>query len=421
MLKTVEDISTTKKRLKIEIPADTIEKEITDSLDRVRRTTTLPGFRTGKTPISLIEKKFGKKIEGEVLERMIPRVYIDALKEADITPVANPVLEEELDFKRHLPISMTFTVEIMPKVENLRYEGIKVKELPIVVDDSDIDTVLKRLREERTTYEVSEGLSEMDGLVVFDYSIKEDSFEIKDQAFKIGSGVFPEDFSQKLIGRKKGDELTIETTFPADHPLGKFAGRRLTFNVSIKDVKKAILPEIDDEFAKDIGFDNLSELRKQVGEDIRKAKENEAAKIQKAELINKLLESHEFDVPESLVENEALALASADMSRKQGTGKAQAKDKDIEKLRAELRPNAIKNVKASLLLDMIGKKEKITVTEDEVRNALAGMARRFSVSPENLMKFYTSRDGSLNGLKNSIFEDKALDLILSKAAIEKGE
>lgn len=419
MLKTVEDISTTKKRLKIEIPADTIEKEITDSLERVRRTTTLPGFRTGKTPISLIEKKFGKKIEGEVLERMIPRVYVDALKEADITPVANPVLEEELDFKRHLPISMTFTVEIMPKVENLRYEGIKVKELPIVVDDSDIDTVLKRLREERTTYDVSEGPSEMDGLVVFDYSIKGDSLEIKDQVFKIGSSVFPEDFSQKLIGKKKGDELTIETTFSADHPLEKFAGRRLNFNVSIKDVKKVILPEIDDEFAKDIGFDNLSELRKQLGEEIRKAKENEVAKIQKAELIKKLAESHEFDVPESLVENEAMALASAEMSRKQGPGKAQAEE--IAKLRDELRPNATKNVKASLLLDMIGKKEKITVTDDEVRNAMTTMARRFSVSPENLMKFYTSRDGSLNGLKNSIFEDKALDLILSRATIEKGE
>lgn len=419
MLKTVEDISTTKKRLKIEIPADTIEKEITDSLDRVRRTTTLPGFRTGKTPISLIEKKFGKKIEGEVLERMIPRVYIDALKEADITPVANPVLEEELDFKRHLPISMTFTVEIMPKVENLCYEGIKIKEFPIVVDDSDIDTVLKRLREERTTYDVSEGPSEMDGLVVFDYSIKEDSLEIKDQVFKIGSSVFPEDFSQKLIGRKKGDELTIETTFSADHPSEKFAGRRLTFNVSIKDMKKVILPEMDDEFAKDIGFDNLSELRKQLGEEIRKAKENEVAKIQKAELIKKLAESHEFDVPESLVENEAMALASAEMSRKQGPGKAQAEE--IAKLRDELRPNATKNVKASLLLDMIGKKEKITVTDDEVRNAMTNMARRFSVSPENLMKFYTSRDGSLNGLKNSIFEDKALDLILSRATIEKGE
>src|SRR5512135_1926550 len=133
MIKTVEDIGATKKRLKIEIPAEVIEKEIRDSIEKLRRKTTIPGFRTGKAPIDLIEKRFGKEIESDVLERVIPQGYIEALREANITPVANPVLEEKSDFKRRQPISMTLTVEVMPHIENLNYEDIPLKDIPVAV------------------------------------------------------------------------------------------------------------------------------------------------------------------------------------------------------------------------------------------------------------------------------------------------
>ena len=418
MLKAVEDITATKKRLTIEIPADAIEKEIRESFERLRLKTTLPGFRTGKAPMELIEKRFGKDVEQDVLDRIVPQGYVAALKEADITPVANPMLEEKFDFKRNQPLSMTLTVEIMPKIENLNYENITVKDIPVSVSDEEILSVLRRQQEEKATYEPSGGPVDMNDLVVLDYTAQGEEIEARDQVFKVGGSMFPEDFSRNLTGKAKGDEMVIETTFPADHPSGKVAGKHLFLNVTVKDIKKIHLPAIDDELAKDTGFGNLEEMKKRIGEEIDRAKKNEVAKIQKAEIVKKLIESHDFPVPDSLVENEVAALVSAALAgRRQQT----ADEKDMEALKQEMRPDAVRNVKASVLIETIGKDRGVSVTEDEMKNAVVSLAQRLQVSPEKIMKFYVSRDGSLEGLKNSIFEDKVLDLILSKAAVEKGE
>jgi len=419
MIKTVEDISATRKRLRIEIPADMIEKEIRDSLEKLRRKTTIPGFRTGKAPINLIEKRFGKEVESDVLERIIPQGYVEALREANITPVASPVLEEKSDFKRRQPISMTLMVEVMPNIENLKYEDIPLKDIPVTVSDSDVESVLKRQQEEKATYEPSEGPVEMNDLIVVDYSSPGDGVEAKDQIVKVGGSMFPEEFTRKLVGRGKGEELSIEATFPGDHPLENLAGKHLTMKVMIKDIKKVNLPAVDDELAKDIGFQNLEEMRKRIGEEIEKAKRNEVAKIQKAEIIRNLVESHEFDIPESLVERESEMLASAALSHR--TKAAEPSEHELDALKQEARPNAMRNVKASLLIETIGKAQGVSVAEDEVKRAIISLAQRLSVSPEQIMKFYISRDGSLEGLKGSLFEEKVLDLILSKAKLEKGE
>ena len=419
MIKTVEDISATKKRLRIEIPAEVIEKEIQDSLEKLRRKTTIPGFRTGKAPVDLIEKRFGKEVESDVLERLIPQGYVDALREANITPVANPVLEEKSDFKRKQPISMTLMVEVMPNIENLNYEDIPLKDIRVAVSDSDVESVLRRQQEEKATYEPSEGPVEMNDLIVVDYSAPGDGVEAKDQIVKVGGSMFPEEFTQKVVGRGKGEELSVEATFPEDHPFENLAGKHLTMKVVIKDIKKVNLPAVDDELAKDIGFQNLDEMRKRIGEEIEKAKRNEVVKIQKAELIRNLVESHEFDIPESLVERESEMLASAALSHR--TKGAEPSEHELDALKQEVRPNAVRNVKASLLIETIGKAQGVSVAEDEVKRAIISLAQRLSVSPEQIMKFYISRDGSLEGLKGSLFEEKVLDLILSKAKLEKGE
>ncbi|HYA31636.1 MAG TPA: trigger factor [Thermodesulfovibrionales bacterium] len=416
MLRAVEDITTTRKRLTIEISPDDIEREIRDAFEKLKRKTTLPGFRTGKAPMELIEKKFGREVEQDVLDRVIPRGYLDALKEANLVPVANPVMEEKLDFRRHHSLSMTLTVEVMPKIDNLQYEGIKVKDFPVKVDESDVESVLQRQQEEKATYEPSEGPVDMSDLVVIDYAARDEGIDAKDQVFKVGGSMFPGEFSQGLVGRRKGEEFSTEVTFPEEHPSSKLAGRKVALSVMVKDIKKVHLPQIDDELAKDSGFENLGEMKERIGEEIEKAKKNEVAKIQKAEILRKLIESHEFDVPESLVETETTVLASTVMA-----SKGQEAEKDPETLKQELRPNAMRNVKASLLVETIGKAQGVSVSEEEIKGAIVSLSQRLSASPESIMKFYISRDGSLEGLKNAIFEDKVLDLILSKAVVEKGE
>ncbi|MCL5024417.1 MAG: trigger factor [Nitrospirae bacterium] len=418
MLRAVEDISATRKRLRIEIPADAIEKEIRESFEKLRRKTTLPGFRTGKAPLELIERKFGKEVEQDVLDRVIPQGYVEALKEADLTPVADPQLEEKIDFKRRQPFSMTLTVEVMPKIENLKYAGLRVKDIPVAVSDEDRESVLRRQQEEKATYEPSEGPVEVNDLVVLDYSVQGEDTGAKDLVFKVGGSMFPEDFSRSLQGRAKGEEFSVEQGFPADSPVRGLAGKQVTMQVAVKDIKKAHLPAIDDELAKDAGFENLEEMKKRIGEEIEKAKKREVAKIQKSEILKQLLDAHDFAVPESLVEHETAALMSAVLANR---GKEPSGEPDAEALRQEVSPNAVRNVKASLLIETIGRAEGVSVTDDELKGAIVSIAQRLSASPENIMKFYVSRDGSLDGLRNSLFEDKVLDLLLSQAVVEKGE
>lgn len=420
MLKTVEDLSKTKKRLRIEIPADSIEREIQESLEKVRLQSRLPGFRPGKTPMDLIEKKFGKKVEAEVLEKVLPRVYMAALREANISPVTNPVLDEEINFTRRQPVSMSLTVEIMPEIANLNYDQLKVKDIPVTVDETDVKSVLDRLRDERAAYEPSGEPAGPDDMVVIDYSTVEGDFEAKDFMVKVGENMFPADFSKKLIGKNKGEKFGVETVFPANHMNRKLAGRKVKLNVTVSDIKKKNSPGLDDEFAKDIKFENLEALKKHIRDSVLQSKELEAAKIHKAELLKKLIASCDFEAPASLVDRELENLISKATIITSGSASGSGEERDGESFKPELKDEAVRNVKAALLIETIGKKENVAVSEEDLKTAIISMSQNFSISPDELMKFYLSKDGSLQRLKNSIFEDKVMDLLLSKAVKEKG-
>ncbi len=413
MLKTVEEVSPTKRRLVIEIPPEEIEREIAGELSRLKERTRLPGFRPGKAPMGLIEKKFGKDVEGEVLQKLIPKHYSQSLTEAGLKPVANPVFEDSGQFKRNEPFSMTLLVEVMPKIEGLSYEGIPIKDVEITVTDKEIEDIIAGLREDRAVFEpTEEPLSEGD-LAVMDYEVPEENQKHEGQVYKLGSPGMPEEFSKGLIGKKKGDVFDLKVKFPEGYEDKEAAGKELTFHISLKDAKKVKLPELDEGFAKELGRTDLADLRGHVKEEIGKSKENALKRMQKAEVMKKLVETYDFPAPESLVERELNQLAEEAVSSGQAANPDEAKEK--------LRSAAARNVKASLLLDMIGEREKVGVSEEEIRQKVADLSRRLSIAPENIIKYYVSRHGSLESLKNAVYEEKVLDLVLQKAKAEKDE
>jgi trigger factor len=461
LLKSVEDISTTKKRLRIEIPSDVIEKEIRDSIEKVRQKAKIPGFRPGRTPVNIIEKRFGKEVEAEALDKIIPEYYSKALKEAELTPVAMPVFDEKLDFKRNNPVSLSITVEVMPKIENLSYENMKVKDIPAAVDDAEVEDYLKKLQGEKAIYEVAEKEIETDDLVSFEYvdakiAGEENAAFLKEQISKMGNEVLPPDIIEKMIGKKKNDIVEFTTTpkvFGEDCKSKELAGKTINMKVAIKEIKKKNLPAIDDEFAKDLGFENISEMKEKIKEKILNFKKEHIVRIQKAIIVNKILEAHNFEVPETLVKKELESLmmeeslsdarykpAPASEARpgmqdntpltppllrgefKGGdAGSLEAEKKDFENLQADMGSKAVRNVRASIIIDAIGQKEGITVTDDEIKDRIAVLAQRLSATPEAVINFYKYKEGSLEGLRHSIFEDKVMDMLLSKAIIEKGE
>jgi trigger factor len=439
LLKSIEDINATKKRLRLEIPSDVIEKEIGDSLEKVRQKAKIPGFRPGKAPISLIEKRFGKEVEAEVLDKVIPEYYSKALKEAEITPVATPTFEERLDFKRNNPLNLLFAVEVLPKIENLEYENIKIKDIPVIVDEAEVEEYLKKLQEDKAVYEVAEKDVEKDDLVTFDYTdcniIGEESPpSLKEQISEMGNEIFPLDIMEKVIGKKKGEIVEFNTTFDESCKSKELAGKTVEMKVLIKEIKKKNLPAIDDEFAKDLGLENITEMRGRIRERLSAFKKEQIEKIQKANIINKILESHKFEVPETLFRRELESLMMQEsFSQKKSVETTSVSDnleqekviapqsrEDAEKMQAELENRALRNVQASIIVDMIGKKEGVAVADNEVNERISLLAQRLSATPEAVKNLYY-REGSLEGLKHSIYEDKVMELLLSKAVIEKGE
>lgn len=438
MSTTVEDISTTKKRLKIEIPSDVIEKEYQSSLSKVKQRAKIPGFRPGKVPVNIIEKKFSGDIKADIIDRLVPEYYSKALKEGNLVPVTMPKFENEVEIRRNEPLSIQLTVEVRPRIDELHYEGLKVNDVPVNVEEQEIDDTLQSVQKERALFDVVEREIKVDDLIVIDYAKLDSTGEKelssgKDQVMNLDSSVTPQGILEGVVGKKKGD--VVELAIPSfkdgkevpDKDENVSEGSRI--RITIKEVKEKRLPELDDEFAKDFGHDTLASLREKIEEGLLQAKKDGAVKEQKAKLRDILVDSHDFDVPETLLDKEMQNLIvnekfskkeSQELVEEAKTGKEQDAGDETEAAE-RLKPQAVKSVKAIILLDMIAEKEGITVTEEEMKSKIILLAKQLQTSPETVMNLFMTKDGSLENLRNTIRDDKVLDRILSKAEIIKGD
>jgi len=441
VLKSVDDISETKKRLRIEIPAELIETEIRKSLEKLRSSVAIPGFRAGRAPVSLIEKRFGKRAEAEVLEKVVPEHLSSAIREAALDPVTMPELDEEFEYKRNAPLSFSVTVEVKPKIEQISYDNLTAKDIPFEVKDAEVEEALKALQQKRAVFDVSDAGAETDDFVSFEFvdcvtAEGETVPSAKEAVSKMGNEVFPGDIMDKVLGKKKGDVVEFDRVFDETAPK-ELAGKQLRIRVRVSEVKRKTLPAIDDEFAKDLGYETVAELTGAVREKIRAAKADRVRTIQKAEIVRKLVDAHSFDVPESLVrrEIESISLqrslsgspessvptgtatdgaATAQEPRAEGAEQEKAVDDD-----AAVRKSAVRNVQARFILDAIARKEGIIVSDAELNERIATLAQKMEASPEAIRNFYSYRDGSLEGLRQSMLEEKVMDLLLERATIEK--
>lgn len=408
MLKSVEEISATKKRLKIEIPAEVVEEEIQKALREIQKKAKIPGFRPGKAPLSIIEKKFGKDAESEVLEKLVSKFYNTAIKEAKLKPVLPPMAEDAIDIKRNEPLSFELIVETRPEVENLNYEDIEIEDVSTEVKDEEVEEVLQRLSKERGVYEPTDEPAQTEDLVVIDYKTDIEK-EAKDYVYKIGAGPFPTEFSKALEGKRKGESFSVTIDFP-ENSIADFAGKKVSFYIDLKEVKRRKdIPY--DELPGELGFEDMDKLKKYVKESLEKAKKEQAEQKQIVEILKKLLDTHDFELPEGLVEMEIKRMAEE--YERMGLDITQHMDKISE--------NAKRNVKSYLLIELIGEKEGIAVSEEDLKKEIINISRKYSITPQGVVQYYMSRDGSLEALRNSVFEKKVFDILLQKAKINKSK
>jgi trigger factor len=421
MLQEIKEVSPTTRRITINIPADAIKAEFNSSYDKLRAVARIPGFRQGKAPQAILEKRFGKDIEAEVMQKIIPEFYSKAITEADIEPVGYPSIEGDVALKADQPLSLTFTVEVKPALGELKYEGIVLEKKKLSVEDEEIERALKTLQESKVLYSVTEesikegDLAVIDGDAFIDGEKKEE-LSYGEYPFVQGSETIPEEFSAAILGKKKGDEFEVKLNFEGDHPNKTIAGKEILFKVKIKETKKRNVPPLDDEFAKEFDSDSVEELRKKVRDNISERKESEINLGYKKEILNRLIKDHDFEVPASMLKSE---IDSFIEQLNESAVKRNETVRPEQDLRKEYEETARGNVKSVLILEAIGKKENITVNEDDTKKAINEIAVRHNLKPEEVTKIYSVREGSLDALKSRLFGDKVLEFLLGKSVIQE--
>jgi len=421
MLHEVEELTPTKKKIKVSIPWDVIQAKLDSEYAALRATAKIPGFRPGKVSHAILKKKFGKSVEGEVIGKLVPEYYTNALIEAKLEPVGYPDIEGGIgELKSDQPLSFTFTVEVKPEIKDLKYESISLKKKEFTVEDEEVDKAIASLRESKALYSVTEEAMKEEDLAVINGDAyidgeQKEELSYKEFPFVLGTESMPGEFSEAILGRKKGDEVEVSLKFESDYPNTTVAGKEVIFKVKIGETKKKNLPPLDDEFAGEFEKNTMDELKKMVLDNLESKKKSEINLAYKKDILNRLLNDNDFEIPETMVKEE---IESFIVQLKESASKRNEAVKPDEQLSSEYEPTARENVKSVIILAEIGKKENIKVNDKDVKDAIDEIAARHNLKAEEVTKLFSVREGSLDAMKSRLFGDKVLEFMLEKAVIE---
>lgn len=419
-----EEVSAVLRRCTVTVPEDEVASELDRIYSELRRKVRLKGFRPGRAPLQLLRAYYRDYAERELAEKMIERTISEALKNNEIEPVSRPSIEKS-ERKEGRGFTYTFTVEVKPKLEVAGLDELDVELKPAEITDEDVEKELEYLRDLNARLEVIEEDRpvEKGDHVVVDMTVRHRHAPEKDSRdenvlVEVGKGFVLPEIDEKIVGQRRGDVLNFSLKLPEDFKDAGLAGREAEFEIEIKELKKKVLPELDDGFAKTVGdFESLEDLKAHIKNQLKKRAEMEARDRAREEIMEKLREKNPVDLPTSLVEDEKKMIYRGLKERlkieKATLGTAEA----IETMEKKVEEQARKRVHDWLILDAIAEKEKIDASEEEVDDALRKMAEQRKTTFEHLKK-RAEEDGSIRLVRWQIVEDKVLDFILSRAKMK---
>jgi trigger factor len=420
----VEDISSIKKKVSIEIPVDQVTKEVDSFYEELKKKARIKGFRPGKVPRNILERHFKDYVKAEVIQKLIQDTYPTALSEKDLHPVSPPVIDPG-ELENGKSFQYTAIIEIKPEIKIEGYLGLKIEGKKEGVKDEEVEERLKNLQNLHANLKtISEARPIQTGdYVIIDYEARKDGKPLEegkaiDFTVEVGSGRFIPALEEKLLGLGPEEEKDMEVSFPEDYGYQKWAGKTISFHVKIKEIKEKILPPLDDEFAKDLGdYSSLEELKAKLKGEIEKEKELMLERQLKDQVVDQLLQANSFEVPESMVDDQAKTLVSNTKLRLATQGVA-LKNLNVseEKLQEDYREMAKRQVGTFLILEKIASQEGISVTDDETEERLKEISER-THQKFDVVKRYYEKNGLIPELKTGIITDKTLNFLLQKAEI----
>ncbi|MBR2536040.1 MAG: trigger factor [Hyphomicrobium sp.] len=418
-----------KRNLTVVVPKQELGERLSIRLDELKDRVQIKGFRKGKVPAQHLKKVYGKSVMQEVLEQAVSDTSAKVIKDRNERPAQQPTIqlvdagqeaiEKIVNGEADLAYSMTF--EVLPPIPQPDLSKIAIERLVAEVDDEALNTALGDIAERNMKYDVEDGREAANGdMVTMDFVGKVDGevFEggsAENAPLVLGKGQFIPGFEDGLIGVKAGDERTVSATFPADYPMKNLAGKEAQFDVKVKAVSKANKPEINEEFAAGLGAETLDKLKELVTAQIKREYEQASRMKMKREVLDALDNGETFELPASLVDFEFENIWKQLENNLKATNKTFADEgKTEEEARTEYRNIAARRVRLGLVIGEIGEKNKLSVTQDELRRALIERARQFPGQEKMVYEYFEKTPGALAELRAPIFEEKVIDHVLEQ-------
>jgi len=425
-----------KRALKIEVPAEEVAQRFSQAYKDLNRQVRVPGFRPGKAPMALLEQRYAKAVEEDVVRTLVPDFYDRAVRQAGISPVLVEIPPlERVKIKKDSAFTFTATVEIKPKIELRDYKApnpISLKPDARTVTNEQVARGMEVLREQHARLEAAPAghqVSEGD-FVILSLAGSLDGQPLEGtkkegHLHKVGSKatVLGLDIDSHILGKEEGETVDISQPYPSNHPDPRVAGQTVVFTLVLNAVKVKKLPPLDDEFAKDCGaYASLADLTDKLRSEMEKALKREIEDTYKGTIVKRLLETHHFDLPETLVERELEAIIRQHMQQRQrrGGGEAAAAETgDLAQLRQQNRDEAMRRVKVGLILEAVADKEHLTVTQDDLNNEVHRLATELKIPQADLVKMIQAGgQDSVEELRARILAEKSLDFVYRNAVIQ---
>jgi len=422
---TVEDVGVLRKRLKVCVPREAIDERLDQSYRELMREALVPGFRKGRAPLALIRKRFGKEVADDVRTTLVSEAYEAAVEKESLDVLGRPDIDfEKIELPEEGDLEFTCEVEIRPEFDLPELEGIEIRRPKVAVTDADVDAEIQRLRALRGRFETVEDGVKPDDLVVADITVSVDGEEVRRvESASIFArprpieGIMLENLPDVLSGAKPGDKRTAEETVPDDYEPEQYRGKPATVEITVREVKRFVMPELDQEFLSSLGFDSEDELRNYVRGRLESTLDRRIRQDMRRQVYQYLLENTNLDLPERLSERQTNRVMIRRILQMRSEGVPDAEiEKRLDELKSTAREQALNDLKLFFIMEKVAEKLGVEVSEEELNGRIAMIAqaygRRFDRVRDDMI-----RDGSFEGLYYEIRDEKCIDQILEKAKI----
>ena len=412
-----------RRELELEIPAEEVTKASEKVAKEFMKVARVPGFRPGKAPISLIKRRFADEIKGEVLQTLVPETVEKAVAEQKLTPISQPQVDK-LEFNEGQPVKFRASFDVLPEFTLAGYKNLQIEMPEMTIGDEDVIKALAEMQQRAATFAPVEGRTvQNDDFVQVKLHGTPDSggepLQAESVLCHVGAEETMEPFNENLRGASVGDHKNFDVNYPADYPDAKLAGKLFHYDVDVLGIKTKKLPELNDEFAKDVSdATSLDELKTKIREGLEHERDHRQKDLQREKVIAELVKLHDFPVPESLVEHQMdVRLERVVRSLAQQGVDPRAVNVDWVSLRRRQEDRAKDDVKAELIIDRIATDEKIDVTEEEVDHELEHMALHSGESTEAIRARLT-KQGALDRMNAKLRSDKTIDWLAQNATVK---